>query len=159
MAGQATPRSTRRPRGWIASVLPEVVDDPGERGERRDRVVDAIMYLVAFTIGFATLVDTWELHPPWLRPVAIVFGIAGIVALHWRRSHPAAVGIFTSAVSLGVATWPSSPASRSSRASRTRCSTAGPRASDSRSGPASGSPAPRSAGVCSYAPGGSSCDR
>jgi signal transduction histidine kinase len=104
MAGQATPRSTRRPRGWIASVLPEVVDDPGERGDRRERVVDAIMYLVAFAIGFATLVDTWELHPPWLRPVAIVLGIAGIVALHWRRSHPAAVGIFTSAVSIVIVT-------------------------------------------------------
>jgi hypothetical protein len=105
MARQATPRATRRLRGWIPSVLPEVVtDDPDERRDRRDRIVDAIMYLVAFAIGFATLVDTWELHAPWLRPVAIVFGIAGLVSLHWRRSHPAAVGIFASAVSIVIVT-------------------------------------------------------
>jgi signal transduction histidine kinase len=62
------------------------------------------MYLVAFAIGFATLVDTWELHPPWLRPVAMVFGIAGLVSLHWRRSHPAAVGIFAAGVSIVIVT-------------------------------------------------------
>jgi signal transduction histidine kinase len=86
-------------------ALPAVViDDPDAGRGRRDRIVDAVLYLVAFAIGFATLVDTWELHPPWLRPVAIVFGIAGLVSLHWRRSHPAAVGIFASAVSIVIVT-------------------------------------------------------
>jgi len=105
MARHATPRVTRRLPGWIPSALPGVVIDAPEEGrERRDRIVDAIMYLVAFAIGFATLVDTWDLHAPWLRPVAIVFGIAGVVSLHWRRSHPAAVGIFAAAVSIVIVT-------------------------------------------------------
>jgi signal transduction histidine kinase len=105
MARQATPRGTRRLPGWIPSALPGVViDAPDEGRARRDRIVDAIMYLIAFAIGFATLVDTWELHPPWLRPVAIVFGIAGVVSLRWRRSHPTAVGIFASAVSIVICT-------------------------------------------------------
>ena len=90
---------------WFPSALPAVViDAPDEVRARRDRIVDAVMYLVAFAIGFATLADTWELHPPWLRPIAIVFGIAGVVSLHWRRSHPAAVGIFASAVSIVIVT-------------------------------------------------------
>jgi signal transduction histidine kinase len=33
-----------------------------------------------------------------------VFGIAGVVSLRWRRSHPAAVGIFASAVSIVICT-------------------------------------------------------
>jgi signal transduction histidine kinase len=105
MARQATARFTHGLSGWIRSALPGVViDAPDEGRERRDRIVDASMYLVAFAIGFATLVDTWELHAPWLRPVAIVFGIAGVVSLRWRRSHPAAVGIFASAVSIVIVT-------------------------------------------------------
>jgi signal transduction histidine kinase len=105
MASRATPRVTRRLPGWFPSALPAVVvDAPDEARPRRDRIVDAVLYFVAFAIGFATLVDTWELHPPWLRPVAIVFGIAGLVALHWRRSHPAAVGLFASAVSIVIVT-------------------------------------------------------
>ena len=35
------------------------------------------MYLFAFAIGAATLIDAWELHPPWLRVVAIVVGHRG----------------------------------------------------------------------------------
>jgi len=103
MARQSTAHGTRGLFGWMRSALPGVViDAPDEGRESRDRVVDTIMYLVAFAIGFATLVDTWQLHPPWLRPVAIVFGIAGLVSLRWRRSHPAAVGIFASAVSVVI---------------------------------------------------------
>ena len=67
--------------------------------DRRDRVVDATMYVFASVVGAATLVDTWELHPPWLRVVAIVVGIATVVSLHWRRTHPGAVGIGVGAVS------------------------------------------------------------
>jgi signal transduction histidine kinase len=104
MAIRSTARVIRGLSGWTRPTLPAVVDAPDEERGGRDRVVDAVMYLVAFAIGFATLVDTWELHPPWLRPVAIVFGIAGLVSLHWRRSHPAAVGIFTSAVSIVIVT-------------------------------------------------------
>src|SRR5215217_484318 len=64
--------ASRLPR-WLPSALPDaVVDPPGKRRTRRDRIVDAVMYFVAFAISTANLVDTWELHPPWLRPVAVV---------------------------------------------------------------------------------------
>jgi signal transduction histidine kinase len=105
MARQATARFIHGLSGWIRSALPGVViDAPDEERGRRDRVVDATMYLVAFAIGAATLADTWELHPPWLRVVAIVVGIAALVSLHWRRTHPAAVGIGVAAVSVVIIT-------------------------------------------------------
>src|SRR5919199_580168 len=44
------------------------------------------------------------MHAPWLRVVAVVVGIATLVALHWRRTHPAAVGIGIGAVSLVILT-------------------------------------------------------
>jgi hypothetical protein len=93
--------------GRLRSALPDVVvDAPDEERDRRDRVVDATMYLVAFAISTATLVDTWELHPPWLRPVAVVAVIATVVALRWRRTHPGAVGIGVAAVSVPLTTAP-----------------------------------------------------
>jgi signal transduction histidine kinase len=93
--------------GWLRFALPDVViDAPDEERVRRDRVVDATLYLVAFAISTATLVDTWELHPPWLRPVAVVAVIATVVSLRWRRTHPAAVGIGVAAVSVLLITAP-----------------------------------------------------
>ena len=91
MTRQATARFTRGLSGWIRSALPGVVvDAPDEERGRRDRVVDAAIYLVAFAISAATLAGTWPMHPPWLRVVDVVVGIAALVALHWRRTHPAA---------------------------------------------------------------------
>jgi signal transduction histidine kinase len=91
--------------GWFPSALPGVVIDAPEEGrERRDRIVDAVMYLFAFGIGLASLIDAWELHAAWLRPIAVVLFIAGVVSLHWRRTHPAAVGYFASAVSVLIVT-------------------------------------------------------
>jgi signal transduction histidine kinase len=107
MARQATARVTHGLSGRLRSALPAVVvDAPDEERGRRDRVVDATMYLVAFAISSATLVDTWELHPPWLRPVAVVVLIATVVALRWRRTHPGAVGIGVAAVSVVFITAP-----------------------------------------------------
>ena len=105
MTRQATARFTHRLSGWMRSAPPGVVSDPPdeERG-CRDRLVDATIYLVAFAISAATLAGTWQMHPPWLRVVAIVVGIATLVSLHWRRTHPAAVGIGIGAVSLVVLT-------------------------------------------------------
>jgi signal transduction histidine kinase len=104
MARESTPQGLFE---RLRSALPAVVDDApdGERG-RRDRVVDAAMYFVAFAISTGTLVDTWDLHPPWLRPVAVAAVIATVVALHWRRTHPGAVGIGVSAVSVVLITAP-----------------------------------------------------
>ena len=105
MARQATARFTRGLSGRLRSALPAVVIDARdeERG-RRGRVVDATIYLLAFAIGAATFADTWELHPPWLRVVAIVVGIAALVALRWRRTHPGVVGIGVMAVSIVIVT-------------------------------------------------------
>ena len=71
---------------------------------RRRPVLDAAAYVFAFVVAAGTLVDTWDLHPPWLRVVAIVVGIAALVSLRWRRRHPAAVGIGIGVVSLGILT-------------------------------------------------------
>src|SRR4051812_49529259 len=105
MARHATARFTDGPSGWLRSVLPGVaIDSPDEERGRRDRVADATIYLVAFAISAATLAGTWHTHPPWLRVVDIVVGIAALVSLHWRRTHPAAVGIGIGAVSLVILT-------------------------------------------------------
>src|SRR5215218_2099649 len=105
MARQATARFTDGLSGWLRSALPGVViDAPDEERGRRDRVVNAAIYLVAFAISAATLAGTWEMHPPWLRVVAVVVGIATLVSLRWRRTHPAAVGIGIGAVSLVILT-------------------------------------------------------
>src|SRR3954469_16048129 len=105
MTRQATARFTHRLSRWMRSALPGgVIDAPDEDRGRRDHLVDATTYLVAFAISAATLAGTWEMHSPWLRVVSVVVGIATLVSLHWRRSHPAAVGIGIGAVSLVVLT-------------------------------------------------------
>src|SRR6476646_7737763 len=105
MARQATARLTHRLSGWLRSALPGVVtDDPDEERGRRDRVVDATIYLVAFAISAFTLAGAWQMLPPWLRVVDIVVGIAAIVSLRWRRTHPAAVGIGVGTVALVILT-------------------------------------------------------
>src|ERR1700758_4481010 len=105
MARQATARFTDGLSGWLRSALPGVViDAPDEERGRRDRVVDATMYVVAFAISAFTLADTWQMQPSWLRVVDVVVGIAALVSLRWRRTHPAAVGIGVGAVSLVILT-------------------------------------------------------
>src|ERR1700759_560263 len=105
MARQATARFADGLSGWYRSALPGVVINAAdeERG-RRDRVVDAAIYVVAFAISAFTLAGTWPMHPPWLRVVDVVVGIAALVSLRWRRTHPAAVGIGVGAVSLVILT-------------------------------------------------------
>ena len=105
MARQAIARFTHGLSGRISSALPGVVvDAPDEERGRRDRVVDATIYMVAFAISAGTLAGTWQTHPPWLRVVDVVVGIGALVSLHWRRTHPAAVGIGVGAVSLVILT-------------------------------------------------------
>src|SRR5919112_2013933 len=75
MARRATMRVTNGLSGWLRSALPGVViDAPDEERGRRDRVVD------------------------------VVVGIGALVSLHWRRTHPGAVGIGVGAVSLVILT-------------------------------------------------------
>ncbi len=104
MAFKGTSRTARGVLGWIPSALPDVVETSGSRRTRRDRIDDAGLYFIAFTISTANLISTWHLHPQWLRPVAVLATIATVVALRWRRTHPAAVGVF-----VGVVCVPLSP--------------------------------------------------
>src|SRR4051812_6643955 len=105
MARQGTARFTDGLSGWLRSALPDVViDAPDEERPRRDRVADAAVYVVAFAISAATLAATWPAHPPWLRVLDVVVGLAALVSLHWRRTHPGAVGISVGAVSLVIVT-------------------------------------------------------
>ena len=87
----------------MRSALPEpFVDAPEHERSRRDRVVDAVTYVLAFAIGAAGFADAWEQHPPWLRAPAIVIGLATLVALRWRRTHPGAVGIGIGVIALVI---------------------------------------------------------
>jgi signal transduction histidine kinase len=105
MARQATTWFTHDLSSWMRSVVPDVVADaPDVEGGRRDRVVDATIYLLAFAIGAATLADTWEQIPPWLRVVGVVIGLATLVSLRWRRTHAGAVGIGVGVISLVILT-------------------------------------------------------
>ena len=105
MARQATARFTDGLSGWLRSALPGVViDAPDQQRRRRDRVVDAAMYLVAFAFSAVSLAITWHMYAPWLRVVAVVVGLVTLVSLRWRRTHPAAVGIGVGAISLVMPT-------------------------------------------------------
>src|SRR3954454_4631683 len=105
MARRATMRVIDGPSGWLRSALPDVVIDASdEQRGRRDRVVDATTYVVAVAISAGTLAGTWQTHPPWLRVVDVLVGIGALVSLHWRRTHPGAVGIGVGAVSLVILT-------------------------------------------------------
>ena len=104
MAPPATARTSDLPR-WLRSALPaDLIDaDDQDRG-RRDRLVDGAMYLFAFAGGAIAIAETWQLHAPWWRVAALVTGIVVLVSLRWRRTHPAAVGIFAAATATIVIT-------------------------------------------------------
>jgi signal transduction histidine kinase len=86
-----------------SALLPGVLIDAREEDRsRRDRVVDVAMYLVAFAISAAALADTWTLHPPWVGVANLAIGLVALAALHWRRTHPAAVGLWTTAASIVI---------------------------------------------------------
>ncbi len=99
-------RSTRHGHEDIGAShwgLPAVVlDAPDDVRGRRDRLVDAVVLLFALVVGAATMQDAWAEHPPWLRVVAIVVGLASCAALRWRRSHPAELGIALGILALGI---------------------------------------------------------
>jgi signal transduction histidine kinase len=103
MHDHALNRSPSKLVAWMNAALPAVVPEPAELGPNARRV-DAVIYVLAFLIGAATLADTWSEHPLWLRVIAVVVGIGSVIALHWRRTHPAQVGIGIGVVSLVILT-------------------------------------------------------
>ena len=101
MAPPATARPTPDIPRWLRLSLPGVlIDGREEDHRRRDRVVGAAMYLIAIAISVIALGDTWTVHPAWSRAPEVAFGLVTLAALHWRRSHPATIGIATAAASI-----------------------------------------------------------
>jgi signal transduction histidine kinase len=95
---------TTMPR-WHHALLPgELRDDPDGRRSARDWIVDALLYLIAFGIGIAVLADNWDEHGDVMLIVDVVLGVASLIALWWRRSHPGTVGVVTAAASIVSAT-------------------------------------------------------
>jgi signal transduction histidine kinase len=95
---------TTMPR-WHHALLPgELRDDPDGRRSARDWIVDALLYLIAFGIGIAVLADNWAEHGDVMLIVDVVLGVASLIALWWRRSHPGTVGGVTAAASIVSAT-------------------------------------------------------
>ena len=100
MASPATARFTLDLARRMRSALPAVVIDAhAQDGGRRDRVVDATMYVFAL-LGAVALADTGNAHPSWSRVLDFAIGLVAVAALRWRRSHPGAVGLFTAAASI-----------------------------------------------------------
>jgi signal transduction histidine kinase len=86
---------------WHHALLPGALrEHPDGRRSARDWVVDILMLVIAVTIGVLLLLDTWSEHGDAMAFVDIALGVVSVVALWWRRSHPAAVGVLTAAASV-----------------------------------------------------------
>jgi signal transduction histidine kinase len=95
---------------WHHQLLPgELREEPDGRRSARDWFVDATMYAIAIGAGALALADTWDAHSGPLLVIDIALGVACLVLLWWRRTHPDEVGIavtIASAVSaLGAGPW------------------------------------------------------
>ncbi len=100
MATPATARPIQDLPRWLRFTLPgALLDAPEQDRRRRDRIVDTAMYLIAFVIGALALAEAWEQHAPWMRVAEVVLGVLGLASLHWRRTHPIAVGVCVAAAS------------------------------------------------------------
>jgi signal transduction histidine kinase len=99
MSAHADPRAELA--RWQRSLLPAGLMDGGAGGRSPgDWVVDVLATVLAFGLGAALLAATWDDHSEPMRVVDVVLGLLSIAALWLRRSHPAAVGVGTSAAAL-----------------------------------------------------------
>ncbi|MDX6677558.1 MAG: hypothetical protein QOE31_1610 [Solirubrobacteraceae bacterium] len=91
---------TSAPR-WHNALLPGALrENPDGRRSARDWLVDILMLLIAVGVGLFVLLDSWSEHGQAMALVDIALGVVSLVALWWRRSHPAAVGVLTAAASV-----------------------------------------------------------
>lgn len=91
---------TSTPR-WHHALLPGALREHHDgRRSARDWLVDAAMLAIAVGVGLFVLLDSWSEHGQAMALVDIALGAASLVALWWRRSHPAAVGVLTAAASV-----------------------------------------------------------
>ena len=86
---------------WHHALLPGALrENPDGRRSARDWLVDLLMLVIAVAVGMLILLDTWSHHGQAMALVDIALGVVALVALWWRRSHPAAVGVLTTAASV-----------------------------------------------------------
>jgi len=91
---------TSTPR-WHHALLPGALrEHPDGRRSARDWFVDIVMLVIAVVIGVLLLMDTWSEHGEAMTFADIALGIVAVVALWWRRSHPAAIGVLATAASV-----------------------------------------------------------
>ena len=91
---------TSAPR-WHNALLPGALrENPDGRRSARDWLVDLLMLLIAIGVGLFVLLYSWSEHGQAMAFVDIALGVVSLVALWWRRSHPAAVGVLTAAASV-----------------------------------------------------------
>ena len=77
-------------------LLPgELRDAPDGRRSPRDWLVDAALFVLAAAVGLVLLEDGWSEHSTLGAVLDVVAGIASLLALWVRRSHPVAVALFT----------------------------------------------------------------
>jgi signal transduction histidine kinase len=99
---------TSTPR-WHHALLPGALrEQPDGRRSARDWLVDLLMLVIAVGVGLFVLLDVWSEHGTALALVDIALGVASLVALWWRRSHPGVVGALATAASVvsGLAAGP-----------------------------------------------------
>jgi len=86
---------------WHHALLPGALrEHPDGRRSARDWAVDVLMLVIAVAVGLFVLLESWSEHETAMAVVDIALGVACVVALWWRRSHPAAVGVLTAAASI-----------------------------------------------------------
>jgi signal transduction histidine kinase len=85
---------------WHHQLLPgELRDEPDGRRSARDWIVDLTMYAIAIGTSAIVLAETWDDHSRALLVVDIALGVACLVLLWWRRSHPDEVALVATVVS------------------------------------------------------------
>jgi signal transduction histidine kinase len=78
------------------SMLPGgLLEESGGRRSARDWIVDATMLVIAVAIGAVALGGSEDRHSEAMMSVDFLIGVATLVPLWWRRSHPLAVALLT----------------------------------------------------------------
>src|SRR3954451_18833685 len=89
---------------WMRSalLLGALIDAREGDRKRRERVVDAAMYLVALNGRGIGVADTWTQQAAWVGLANVAVGLAALAALHWRRTQPETVGLWITAASVVI---------------------------------------------------------
>jgi signal transduction histidine kinase len=99
MSAHADP--TVEPAGWQRSLLPGgLVAGTDEPRTARDRAIDVLVFAGAFALGTVLLATVSHHYDDARWFLDAMLGLACLVALGWRRRHPAAVGVATTLASI-----------------------------------------------------------